>query len=107
VHVAVQLRHAAADRSKFVNPVGGKNLEIHQTKERPEFLAKLLEAYRTTLVADLTEDSKDDELRNFLMRRNNVLLQVWPTRAAGSPSHLITRSGAGGFQDCRGRGRAS
>jgi hypothetical protein len=60
----------------FVTALGGKNLGIHQTTERPQFLAKLLEAYRTTDVADNTNEKKDDELRNFLMRRNNLILQV-------------------------------
>ncbi len=49
---------------------------IHQTKERPEFLSKMLATYRSSEVADNTNERKDDETRNFLMRRNNVLLQA-------------------------------
>ena len=51
-------------------------MSIHQNLERPHFLIKMLDAYRTTEIADMTEDRKDDEIRNFLMRRNNLLLQV-------------------------------
>jgi hypothetical protein len=74
--------HTVAER-KFVTALGGKNLGIHQTTERPQFLAKMLEAYRSTDVADNTNERKDDEMRNFLMRRNNLLLQ------AHCPTHLL------------------
>ena len=75
------------DRSKFVTKQGGKNMSIHQNLERPHFLMKMLEAYRTTEVADMAEDRKDDEIRNFLMRRNNLMLQACHTHANTHHNH--------------------
>jgi hypothetical protein len=48
----------------------------HQTKERPLILSKMLEAYRTTEIADEANDRKDEEMRYYLLRFNNVLLQA-------------------------------
>ena len=64
---------------------------IHQTKERPEFLSKMLAAYRSSEVADNTNERKDDETRNFLMRRNNLLLQARRTRHAARDALHVTR----------------
>jgi hypothetical protein len=83
--------HILADRSTFVTPLGGKNLGIHQTKERPEFLSKMLAAYRSSEVADNTNERKDDETRNFLMRRNNLLLQARRTWRAACDTPHVTR----------------
>lgn len=64
------------DRSKFVTTAGGNNMSHHQTKERPLFLAKMLDAYRTTEIADEANDRKDEEMRHYLLRCNSVLLQA-------------------------------
>ena len=66
-------------------------MSIHQNLERPHFLIKMLDAIRTTEIADMTEDRKDDEIRNFLMRRNNLLLQVCRAHAPLCQSNVMRR----------------
>ena len=80
---------SAWGKLQTVTKQGGKNMSIHQNLERPHFLMKMLEAYRTTEVADMAEDRKDDEIRNFLMRRNNLMLQACHTHT-NTHSHTNT-----------------
>ena len=61
------------DRQKFVNPIGGKNMSTHLNEERKLFLIKMMEAYTHDHDSD---GRKPEELRHYLLRRNNVLLQV-------------------------------
>jgi hypothetical protein len=66
-----------------VNPIGGKNMSTHLNTERPLFLKKMLEAYTTEIEPDAR---KPEELRHYLIRRNNILLQV--NHCSVAPAHV-------------------
>lgn len=75
IHGSIQ--SFVADRSKFVNAIGGKNMSTHLNEERKKFLEKMLEAYT---IENESDAKGPEQLRHYLLRRNNSLLQALPAR---------------------------
>ncbi len=52
-------------------------MSIHLNEERKKFLEKMLEAYT---IENESDAKGPEQLRHYLLRRNNALLQALPAR---------------------------